>query len=49
MQTQYSIEKTIDDLLMPLGTASYIVRMQNDRFEEVKKELIREESDKQIS
>ena len=49
MQTQYSIEKTIDDLLMPLGTASYLVRMQNDRFEEVKKELIREESAKQIS
>ena len=49
MQTQYSIEKTIDDLLMPLGTAAYLVRMQNDRFEEVKKELIREESAKQIS
>ena len=34
---------------MPLGTAAYLVRMQNDRFEEVKKELIREESAKQIS
>ena len=49
IQTQYSIDKTIDDLLMPLGTAAYLVRIQNDKFEEVKKELIREESAEQIS
>ena len=36
-------------MLKPLGTAAYIVNVQNDKFEEVKKELIREESAEQIS
>ena len=49
IQTQQSIEKTIDNLLMPLGTAAYIVNAYNNELEKVKSNLLKEESAKQIS